>query len=178
VTTTPSRDAAIRRVHDLIKDINIAMLTTSRPDGTLHSRPMATQQTNFNGELWFFTAEDSLKVDETQERPAVNVSYADAGHNRYVSVSGRGTLVHDRKMVEELWNPMYKAWFPKGLDDPQLALLRVDVEEAEYWDAPSSTMVHVVGFVKALLTGKQYAPGEHATISMGSAHTMSPTTTV
>lgn len=142
------------------------MLTTSRPDGTLHSRPMATQQSKFAGELWFFTAKDSLKVDETEQRPAVNVSYADASHNRYVSVSGRGMLVKDRKMEEELWNPLYKVWFPKGLDDPQLALLRVDVEEAEYWDAPSSTMVQVVGFVKALLTGKQYAPGEHATISM------------
>ena len=82
------------------------------------------------------------------------------------SGSGTGTLVRDKKMAEELWNPMYKAWFPKGLDDPQLALLRVDVEEAEYWDAPSSTMVHVVGFVKAILTGKQYAPGEHATVTM------------
>lgn len=166
MTTTPARDAAVRRVHDLIKDINIAMLTTIRPDGSLHSRPMATQQTEFDGELWFFTSDDSLKVDELKAHSAVNVSYAEPSKNRYVSISGTAMLVRDRKMAEELWNPMYKAWFPKGLDDPQLALLRVDVEEAEYWDAPSSTMVHVVGFVKAILTGKPYEPGEHATISM------------
>lgn len=144
------------------------MLTTSRSDGSLHSRPMATQQTEFDGELWFFTSDDSLKVDELKSRPAVNVSYADPSKNRYVSISGSAMLVRDRTMAEQLWNPLYKAWFPKGLDDPQLALLRVDVEEAEYWDAPSSTMVHVVGFMKAVLTGEQYAPGEHATISMSS----------
>jgi len=76
-------------------------------------------------------------------------------------VSGRASVVRDRGKAEELWSPAMKAWFPDGLDDPDLALLRVQVEDAEYWDTPSSKMVHVVGFVKAVATGQRYQPGEN-----------------
>lgn len=157
---------AVQRLDELLHDIPIAMLTTVGLDGTLHSRPMATQRTPFDGDLWFFTQASSLKVDELGEHRNVNLSYADPKHNRYVSVSGTASVFRDRAKEEELWNPLYKAWFPKGLDDPDLILLRVAVEEAEYWDSPSSTMVHIAGFVKALVTGKQYEPGDHGEIKL------------
>jgi pyridoxamine 5'-phosphate oxidase like protein len=64
--------------------------------------------------------------------------------------------VRDRQKIEELWNPIYKAWFPKGLEDPDLALLKVEVQEAEYWDTPSGKMVQLIGFVKAIATGESY----------------------
>jgi general stress protein 26 len=63
-------------------------------------------------------------------------------------------IVTDRTKIEELWNPIHKAWFPKGVDDPNLVLLKISVEQAEYWDSPSSTIVQVAGFVKALVTGE------------------------
>jgi hypothetical protein len=68
--------------------------------------------------------------------------------------------------MEELWNPMYKAWFPKGLEDPEIALLKIHVTEAEYWDPPNGKMVQLAGFVKAVATGKPYKAGEdeHAKI--------------
>lgn len=143
------------------------MLTTAEADGTLRSRPMATQKPeDFDGELWFFTQASSPKVDEVEGEHEVNVSYADAGSQTYVSVSGRAANVRDRAKAEELWSPAMKAWFPKGLDDPELALLKVTVAKAEYWDAPSSTLVHLVGFVKAVVTGKTYQPGENEKISL------------
>jgi general stress protein 26 len=74
------------------------------------------------------------------------VSYADPTDHRYVSVSGRASLVRDREKIEELWNPDCEAWFPQGIDDPQLALLRVDATKAEYWDFESSTMLQLDGF--------------------------------
>jgi general stress protein 26 len=70
-------------------------------------------------------------------------------------------MVRDKQKAEELWNPAYKAWFPKGLDDPDLALLKVSATQAEYWDSSSSAVVHLVGFVKALATGERYHPGEN-----------------
>lgn len=157
---------AVQRLGELIHDIPIAMLTTVGLDGTLHGRPMATQRTPFDGDLWFFTQASSLKVDELGEHRNVNLSYADPKNNRYVSVSGTASVFRDRAKEEELWNPLYKAWFPQGLDDPDLILLRVAVEEAEYWDSPSSTMVHIAGFVKSPVTGKQYEPGEHGEIKL------------
>ena len=134
----------IEHLARLIRGIKVAMLTTASADGSLRSRPMATVEAEFDGTLWFFTRADAPKVEEVQHEEQVNVSYVVADDQRYVSVSGRAVLVVDREKINELWNPLYKAWFPQGLDDPQIALLRVDAEKAEYWDARSSAMVQLV----------------------------------
>jgi general stress protein 26 len=160
------RSEAIRKLGELIEDIDFAMLTTAEADGTLRSRPMSTQQVEFDGDLWFFTRASAPKVDEVRRDERVNVSYAKPEAQRYVSISGTAQIVRDRKKIEELWNPVLKAWFPKGLEDPDLALLKVNVEQAEYWDSPSSTMAHIFGFVKALATGQSYQPGENKKINL------------
>lgn len=156
----------IKKLRELIKDIKFAMLTTVEEDGTLRSRPMATQHIEFDGDLWFFTNANAPKVDEVQHEEHVNVSYANPDKQSYVSVSGRAQLVRDRQKIEELWNPLFKAWFPKGLDDPDLALLKVSVDQAEYWDSPSSTVARLVGFVKAITTGEAYSGGENEKLNL------------
>ena len=147
-------DQDVEKLAKLIKGIKFAMLSTALPNGTIHSRPMATQNAPFDGTLWFFTYADSGKVHELRNDQHVNLSYAEPSDDRYVSISGRATVVRDRKKAEELWTELHRAWFPDGLDDPNLALLRVDVSDAEYWDSPSSKMVQIAGFVKALVTGR------------------------
>ncbi len=148
------QNESIKKLHELIKDIRFAMLTTVEEDGTLRSRPMATQEFEFDGNLWFFTNANAPKVDEVKHDQHVNLSYAEPDKQKYVSVSGKAELVRDRQKIEELWNPIYKAWFPQGLDDPNLSLLKVSVDKAEYWDSPSSQVVRLFGFVKAAVTGK------------------------
>ena len=152
---SPGED--VRKLAELIKGIGVAMLTTVEDDGSLHSRPMVTQETGFDGSLWFFTWRDTAKVHEIQRDQHVGLSYASPSDDRYVSVSGRARLVDDPATAKELWNPTLKAWFPKGLDDPNLGLLCVDVQKAEYWDAASGKLVQLYGFAKAILTGKGYA---------------------
>jgi len=159
-------EANVKKLAGLIKGIKVAMLTTQCDDGTLRSRPMVTQEADFDGTLWFFTRADTPKCDEVGHHQQVNVSYASPDDQRYVSVSGKGQLVRDRAKIKELWNPVLKAWFPQGLDDPQLALIRVDAEKAEYWDSASSTLVHLVGFVKAVATGTPYRPGDNAKVDL------------
>ncbi len=162
--------AHIQKLNELIKDVKFAMLTTATPDSTLHSRPMATQEADEQGNLWFFTGQHSAKVAEVQSERHVNVSYAQPDDNRFVSISGTVEIVNDRAKMAELWNPLYKAWFPKGLDDPEIALLKVRITEAEYWDPPNGKMVQLAGFVKALTTGKPYKADEdeHAKIDFES----------
>lgn len=164
---------AVAKLGALIKNIKVAMLTTIDTDGTLRARPMATQNAEFDGDLWFFTHASDPKVDEIEREHQVNVAYSDPGNQTYVSVSGLATLVRDRTKAEELWSPAMKAWFPQGIEDPELAMLRVHVEKAEYWDAPSSTFVHVVGFVKAVTTGKTYQPGENEKLTLDPVPTAS-----
>ncbi|HEY2820936.1 MAG TPA: pyridoxamine 5'-phosphate oxidase family protein [Candidatus Acidoferrum sp.] len=150
-----TREQMIAKVAGLIKDINIAMLTTEAEDGLLHSRPMATQKTEFDGTLWFFTGLSTGKVSEIDWNPEVNLSYAEPKDTRYVSVSGSAEILHDRAKMQELWSDIYKAWFPQGLDDPDLCLMKVEVSFAEFWDVPSGKMVQVFGFLKALATGER-----------------------
>ena len=157
-------DAGMQKLADLINDTQIAMLTTEEPDGTLRSRPLATLQLDAEGKLWFFTALSSGKVAEMDQHRKVNLSYADVGQQKYVSVSGRSRMLRDREKMQELWTAWVKPWFPDGLDDPDLGLLEVTVEEAEYWDAPASRMQRLLGLTQALSGGGTENLGEHGKV--------------
>jgi general stress protein 26 len=148
-----------------IKGIRIAMMTTLE-HGILRSRPMATQEMEFDGDLWFFTQADAAKVGEIEQHQQVNISYAKPDDNLFVSVSGTAELVHDQKKMKELWKPYYKAWFPKGLDDPGLALLKVHVESAEYWDAPSGKTGLLYAITKGMATKDKEAIGQDVKLDM------------
>jgi general stress protein 26 len=158
------------RLGELIKDINIAMLSTTAEDGTIRSRPMGTQQIDLlDGAIWFFTASGSPKTAEILHRKQVNLSYSSIEKQRYVSVSGQAHLVRDNAKARQLWKPAAKIWFPEGVDDPTLMLLRVDVVAAEYWDSPSSKMVQLYGMAKSVLTGNKSSElGENVHVDLRS----------
>jgi general stress protein 26 len=158
----------LKMLKDKIKNIKVAMFTSVEPDGTLHTRPMHTQEMKDDGLLWFFTGKNSSKISEIKNDTHVSLGYADPGSNTYVAVCGRASLVTDRAKIEELWHEMLKAWFPEGKDDPNIALVKVSIDNAEYWDSPSSKMVQLVGMAKAMVTGEPYkpGPGEHGTIKV------------
>ncbi len=164
-SSTSAKDS-VKQLAALIKDIRMAMLTTTSTTGSLHSRPMATQETEFDGQLWFFTAAHSGKVFELKKDQHVNLSYAAPDKQRYVSDTGKGNIVRDADKMRELWSPGLRAWFPKGLDDPELALLRIDVDQAEYWESPNGVAVQLLGFAKAILTGKPLQVGKHENLSL------------
>lgn len=159
------RQESIRKLNDLIGDIEVAMLTTI-DGGSLRSRPMQTQDFEFDGDLWFFTSSKTHKAEEIERDNRVNVSYAAPGSNSYVSISGTAEIVRDRAKIDEYWNDILKAWFPEGKDSPDLVLLKVAVEQAEYWDSPSSTIVQLAGFVKAMVTGERADGGENRKIDL------------
>lgn len=160
-----TREASIEKFKSLTEKIDFCMLTTIN-GGQLRSRPMSTQEMDEAGELWFFTSDETHKVDEIEKDDRVNVAYAKPDDQVYVSVSGRGSISKDREKIEELWSPELKAWFPDGLEDPHLTLLKVSVEEAEYWDSPNSKIVQLYGFIKATLTGEPAQGGDHGKISL------------
>lgn len=154
-----TRQESIEKLNELIKDIETAMLTTI-DGGVLRSRPMATQEADFDGTLWFLTPADTHKDEEIKKDDRINVSYAKPSDNIYVSVSGRAEVFHDQEKINELWSPFYKAWFPEGQTDPNIRVLKVTAEQAEYWDASANAFIHLVGFLKALATGESYDGGD------------------
>ena len=119
-----TRAEHIAQLAELIKDVEVAMFTTTGVDGRLYSRPLATQQVTFDGDLWFVITADSPKVAEIALDPHVNVAYASPSKNTYVSVAGRARIVDDRAKIEELWSPAMKLFFPGGKDDPNLRQAR------------------------------------------------------
>lgn len=167
MTNTRNREAQIEKLCDLVKDIDIAMLTTVDTDGQLRSRPMSCNgEIEPNGDLWFFTYASSHKVEEVEQEHRVNVSFADPHKQNYVSLSGNAQLVRDRQKMKELWQPQLKAWFPKELDEPDIALLKVKVNQAEYWDAPSSLVAHTASLLKSVATGETADVAENEKISL------------
>jgi general stress protein 26 len=159
------REESVARLKELLEDIDFCMLTTI-DSGQLRSRPMSTQQAEFDGDIWFFTDDNTHKIEEIKKDDRVCAAYSKPGDSTYVSVSGRAEIVRDRAKMEELWSPIPKAWFPEGLDDPHLCLLKVTAEQAEYWESSSGKVVQLLGFVKAIATGEQADWGENRKVDL------------
>jgi general stress protein 26 len=147
-------DPSAQKLFELIRDIRTCMMTSQESDGSLHSRPMHSMEPDENGHLWFFTKLQTPKVAEISKDRQVNLAYADPDNQHYVSISGVGEVVREKAKIDEKWSEGLRAWFPDGKDDPAIALIRVKPVRGEYWDSPSSALVHLYGTMKATLTGQ------------------------
>jgi general stress protein 26 len=156
---------AIKKLKSLAEDIRYCMYTTYK-DGKIESRPMTTLEIDGDGNAWFFTSRNTEIGDETNPGEAVTLIYSDPKSNSYISVSGNAAIVESETKKEELWNPMSKAWFPEGKDDPNLVVLKVTTEEAAYWDSTSSKMVVFFSMIKAVLTGTTPDGGDHGKLNL------------
>ncbi|MGN7177244.1 general stress protein [Paenibacillus sp. FSL R5-0490] len=125
----------IETLRELIKDIDTAMLTTVTEEG-LVSRPMKTQEVEFDGDLWFFTKKETAKYEEILHDQDVNVAYAGKS---YVSVRGRAEIVEDLEKKKELWSKAYEEIMQTSYDDPNVVLIKVKTEAAEYWETGNFT---------------------------------------
>ena len=161
-----NRQADVQKLGEMIKDIRIAMLTTMDEQGVLHSRPMATQQVEFDGDVWFFTSQETGKVGDITEYRQVNLAYVSTSDERYVSVMGNAEIINDVFKMKALWKPVMKAWFPEGLDDPNLRLIRVSAEKAEYWESNGGKAGSLLSIVKNLVTGSTGAEGKNEKITL------------
>lgn len=161
-----SREHKFEQLKELIDEIKIGMLTTEDTDGSLRSRPLHIVGLDDDGTMWFFTSASSAKVAEAQaDGWRVNVSFANPAKTDFVSVSGRAGLVRDKAKMKELYSKWVEVFFPKGVDDPDLALLRVTIEKAEYWDSPATAVGRLYALAKGLVTKNPEAVGENAKIN-------------
>jgi general stress protein 26 len=165
-TQLPAHADDIKKIGEFIQDIDFTMMTTIDEDGELHSRPMSTQNTEFDGNVYFFTFDDTDKTNHIARNPNVNLAYSAPDRNIYVSLKGEAQVLKDRQKMEELWNPALKVWFPQGLETPGIALIQVRVKTAEYWDSPSGTIAYVAALVKSAVTGKSPNMGDNETVKI------------
>jgi general stress protein 26 len=155
----------LRIIGDIIESAPICMLTTHNHAGGLCSRPMYTLEADASGSVWFFTSTTSHLVSEIRSNHQVQLTYS-TGKEKFVSASANAYEVLDREHIKELWSPMMKAWFPEGLDSQDLVLLRVELQDVEYWANASSAVTKVAGLFKALVSNEQYRPGHYEKINL------------
>src|SRR5262249_203944 len=165
---TKSHQDAIKTLGDKIKGIKFTMLTTVAEDGSLRSRPMATQDVEFNGTLWFFTDTGAAKVGDLKRVRQVNLSDVKPDDKLWGSVSGTARPVHDQAVMQGPWGPTLPPWFPQGLHDPNLALIEVTVTGAEYWEGPN-TVATALRTLRGAITGQQWSLGEEKRLDISSA---------
>lgn len=156
-------EAGPEKVWALMEKIGFCMLA-SRDGEDIRARPMAAYVEEEDGKVYFLTDKESAKEEEIAARPQVCLAFADAGAQKYVSVSGDATLSNDRERIRKIWSPAAKAWWD-GPDDPAIRLLAVTPRDAQYWDSPG-TVLSSVKMAAAIVTDSRPAVGEHAKVEM------------
>ena len=143
----------LSKVVELTRDIKFTMVTFVSNEGHLHSAPMTTQEGDFDGTVWFIGAKDSELVKSIPKNPQVNLSYSNTTNHNYVSVNGTAELVDDKSKLEELWSDGYKAFFEQGKEDPNIQLIKVTGNGAQYWEG-SGRVASIIKMTKAAITGE------------------------
>jgi len=162
-----SSEDAVKKFKDLVESVNVCMFTTMDDSNNIFSRPMSTVKIDDEGNAWFFTNEYSEKIQEVSRDNSVTLIYAHPGKNVYVSVKGSCTIIVNKKQIQELWNPLLKAWFPLGMDDPKLCLIKVTTEDAHYWNSHSSKMVVYFKMLKAIANKERYEEEDAGKLKLG-----------
>lgn len=149
-----SSQAAIEKIKELAMDANICLFVTNLSTIPLSSRPMATQEVDDDGNLWFMSKNDSEKNMDIEKDNRVQLFYSNGSSYEYLSIYGTAEILHDREKIEELFTPMIKAWFKEGKDDPTISLIRVKPVDAYYWDTKNNKMVSLIKIAISAITGK------------------------
>ena len=162
-----SGDAAIQKVRELLPLFHTAMMIT-RANGEVHVRPLAMQGelAMFGGTLWFFTDRRSRKVQESEGGEPVSIICQSDEHHVYLHLIGTAAVVDDRQKMRELYSPVLRAWFPKGLEDEQLTLLRFDAASGTYWRVEGGLVQSVLSIAKAVAMGQPSKTTESADLRL------------
>ena len=154
----------VQKIAELAKGIDFAMLTTVDETGAFVSRPMAQQDTDFDGNLWFLSSRNSRKVSQIAANPRVGVALT--SRDVWVSVNGTAEILEDAGKAAELWSPQMTGWFPQGPEDPSVVVVKVTGETAEYWDTPGGLVASALSLVKVKTTGERYKGNDNEVVEL------------
>lgn len=151
------------QVVEIMRGERFVMLSTATKSGKIVSHPMTPQEVTEDARVWFFIGLQGDQADAIRENPEVNLAFAETGS--WLSVAGRAEFVDDRAKVDELWDGQVDSYFDGGKDDPNLGLLRVTGESAQYWGVPGSKAVAAVKILASKIRGTD-GPGTTGTTEL------------
>jgi general stress protein 26 len=153
-----AEDTHREHLYELLEDFAVAMIVTHGIDGSMIARPMAIARIERDGAMFFTTPVESTKADEVLADP--NVTVVVQSKTQFASVRGVAHLSLDRKLIHALWQEAWRAWYPAGKDDPDIAILIVVPHHAEYWDnAGAQGLRYAFEAARAYLAGR--TPDDH-----------------
>jgi general stress protein 26 len=154
-------EEALNKIRALLKHFRSAMLTTVTAVGVISTRPMGVQgdPDTFEGTLWFFCDVRSPKAQLVKTGAHTALVLQNDDKSTYLHMSGRASVERNLSKMQELETPTLKTWFPEGLDDPNLTLIRFDADKVDYWESPGGTLQVMGAFAKAVITGEPGVSG-------------------
>ena len=165
--TNLRNEDAIFKLRELAEAIDICMFCTNlKTDDGASCRPMSTQKVCDEGNIWFFSNADSDKNKEIEQNNNVQLFYSHPGKDSFMIVNGEAEIIFDRDMIDELWSPILKAWFPGGKDDPNISIVKVKPSNAYYWDTDGNKMINFLKMVASAATGKNLVGGNEGALSV------------
>lgn len=165
--TNLRNEDAIFKLRELAEAIDICMFCTNlKTDDGASCRPMSTQKVCDEGNIWFFSNADSDKNKEIEQNNNVQLFYSHPGKDSFMIVNGEAEIIFDRDMIDELWSPVLKAWFPGGKDDPNISIVKVKPSNAYYWDTDGNKMINFLKMVASAATGKNLVEGNEGALSV------------
>ena len=131
---TRINEAAIEWIQQKAETSNICMIITTDASGKLHNRPMGAIKIDDDGSCWFFASRSSGKLKDLAVNNKIQVVFADPSTESYVEVHGEGSVVCDENEISNKWSPLVDQWFPNGIKDPEVCLVRIEITNVFYWD--------------------------------------------
>ena len=154
-----ANNEAIAKLKELAEDIRICMFCTELSKSPFSTRPMALQEVDEYGNLWFLSSSESDKNFEIKKDEKVQLLFSKTSDSHYLTVFGTAAIYRDQDTIEEMWRPMAKAWFKEGKDDPKVTVIRISPEESYYWDTKNGKMITLMKIAVSAVTGKSMDGG-------------------
>lgn len=154
-------------VKKLVKEINICLFCTNLKTGDgATTRPMAAQEVDDEGNLWFFSEKDSEKNEEIKNDHTVQLFFADPTKSAYLVLNGEAEIIIDYEKVEALWSPLVKTWFKEGKDDPNISIIKVNSKSAYYWDTEGNKMINFFKMIASVATGTTLVDAKEGSLKL------------
>lgn len=145
---------AISKIKEMAEDITTCMFCTELSVRPIPTRPMALQEVDGYGNLWFISSAESNKNVEIKHDDDVQLIFAKNADAHFLSVFGKAIIYTDKAHIEEMWTPIAKTWFEDGKNDPNVTVIRVEPQDAYYWDTKNGKMISMLRMAAGAVFGK------------------------
>lgn len=146
--------AAKGRIKEMAKDSSCFFCTDFKKGDAFATRPMAVQDIDEDGNLWFLSANDSKKNKEIAIDASVQLLFQGSSYSEFLTLFGSAEVVLDKDRIRELWQPILKTWFTEGIDDPRITAIKINPTKGYYWDTKHGVAVSMIKQVAGAIMGK------------------------